>query len=124
MVFKDADYDWSDWHKGLTLERQKRYQEVIDAIFVGLETILKENHEGHDINAQVPEGVFAVGVQGDKRTYCPVVFLTYGEFPGYDHISRISTAISNTLPVNRVTLNLTHKVVSLPEQNIQVIVQR
>ena len=50
--------------------------------------------------------VLSVGVQGDNRTYLPVVVLK-GPFPGWDVIERVSTEIPNMLPVNRVTYDTT-----------------
>ncbi len=48
------------------------------------------------------EGIVSVGVQGDQRTLTPVIVLT-GPFPGHEVLAQVSTAISNAIPVNRVT---------------------
>lgn len=110
MKFEATDYDWSDFHQGLTRARQKRYIKVLDGIIDALETILKKHADGHAINAMVPHGVFAVGVMGDRRVYSPIVALAYDHFPGYDHLQKISSAITNSLPVSRVIYNATTKV--------------
>lgn len=111
MKFEESDGDWSDFHQGLTKARQKRYAKVLNGILDGLENILRENADGHAINAMVPQGVFAVGAKGDHRVYSPIVALTYDRFPGYDHLQKISSAITNSLPVSRVIYNTTTRVV-------------
>lgn len=46
--------------------------------------------------------IMSTGVQGDARTYTPVIVLI-GWFPGWEVLSKVSNQITNTLPVNRVT---------------------
>ncbi len=50
----------------------------------------------------------SVGVGGDERTYTPVINII-GFFPGYEILARISSEISNTLPINRVTFQVASK---------------
>ena len=52
--------------------------------------------------------VHSVGVGGDDRTYTPVLVLV-GPFPGWDILEEISTEITNTVHVNRVTYELVSK---------------
>ena len=124
MRYRRTDYDWSDYHQGLSPERTARYQAVLKAITDGLEGILKERNEGYDIVAMVPEGIFATGTRGDRRVYTPIVTLTYSVIPPYDHMEQISNAISNRLPVCRVVLNMTHRVISVPGLGVQFIVHQ
>lgn len=49
--------------------------------------------------------VHSVGVQGDERTYRPVVVLI-GPFPGWDIIEKVSSELTNTLELNRVTYQI------------------
>jgi len=51
------------------------------------------------------DDAFSVGVQGDQRTYTPVINLI-GPWPGNDVLRRLSTEISNTVKVNRVTYSV------------------
>lgn len=44
-----------------------------------------------------------------------IVVLTYDEFPGYDQIQKMSTAITNALPISRVIYSVTHHVVCTEE---------
>ena len=44
----------------------------------------------------------AVGVVGDNRALTPVINLM-GLFPGYDVLAEVSTRISNTIPIVKVT---------------------
>ena len=91
MHFK---YSNCRFFKELILERDKLLEEVQKvASKYGLKAEL------------LPEDIFSVGVQGDFRTYLPAVVLT-GTFPGWDVINQISTEITNTLPVNRVTYDI------------------
>lgn len=63
--------------------------------------------EQHNLTAEIPEGIRSVGVGGDERSYTPVIILKLkGPFPGWDIINKISTEITNTLPINRVTLEI------------------
>ncbi|MBI4059706.1 hypothetical protein HY406_01440 [Candidatus Giovannonibacteria bacterium] len=102
MKFRSNDWNWSDWHKGLTPERRKRYAKVIVGIAVFVNELLNsEEYIKYNLKAAIPEGIFSTGVQGDNRTYAPVVML-FGKFPGYDILEDISTKITNAVPVNRV----------------------
>jgi len=112
MEIKPTDLDWSDYHKGLSPERERRLDEVIDGIMEGLLDILKKHNEGHGINATVKKGIFAVGLMGDSRIYAPVVQLYYDEFPGYDHLRMMMSSVVNNLPVARVIYCATHRVIS------------
>ena len=101
MKFKPSDWNWSDWHKGLTPERRKRYEKVIIGIAVFVNELLNSaEYQKYDLRAAIPEGIFSTGVQGDNPTYTPVVML-FGKFPGYDVLEEISTKIANAVPVNR-----------------------
>ncbi|MDP2665848.1 MAG: hypothetical protein Q8P23_04455 [bacterium] len=115
MKFEAADRDWSDFGPDMARARRRRYEKLLDAIIDGLERILKR-HAGKSlaINARVPVGIFSTGVVGDQRMYGPIVILTYECFPGYDHLQKISTDITNSLPVSRVTYDFTTKVVCTP----------
>lgn len=59
----------------------------------------------HGLNAEFLEGILSVGVQGDDRTYTPVVVLN-GPHPGWEILERLSSQISNETPVNRVTFEV------------------
>ena len=57
----------------------------------------------HGLKAEIlGEDLFSVGVGGDQRSYTPIICLV-GPFPGWDVIEKVSTQISNELPINRVT---------------------
>ena len=60
----------------------------------------------YGLQAELLPDIFSVGVQGDNRSYLPVIVLK-GPFPGWDVIQKVSTEIPNTLPVNRVTYDIT-----------------
>ena len=115
MRFEAADRDWSDYNQNPPREKRKRYKKLLKAIIDELEVILKR-HAGENlaINARVPLGIFSTGVVGDQRMYAPIVILTYECFPGYDHLQKISTDITNSLPVSRVVYDYTTKVVCTP----------
>lgn len=110
MEFKFSDWDWSDWHQGLSPVRRKRYEEVIVGIALFLYHLLTNNeYKKYQIKAGIPEGIFSTGVQGDQRTYAPVVMLFGPKISSgisYDVIGEISTKITNAIPVNRVVYNL------------------
>ena len=59
----------------------------------------------HGLRAEIFPGIFSVGVQGDDRTYTPVVNLI-GPHPGNDVLATLGTRISNELPINRVTFEI------------------
>lgn len=59
----------------------------------------------YGLRAEIMPGIFSVGVQGDGRTYTPVIELI-GTHPGNELLRKISTELSNTLPINRVTIRL------------------
>jgi hypothetical protein len=50
----------------------------------------------------------SVGVQGDARTYTPVIVLV-GPYPGHLILRKLSNKITNNTPVNRVTFELAAK---------------
>lgn len=60
----------------------------------------------YGLQAEVFEDIYSVGVGGDERTYTPVVNLI-GTFCNWEVLGYISREISNTLPVNRVTFQIT-----------------
>ena len=60
----------------------------------------------YGLQAELLPDIFSVGVQGDARSYLPVIVLK-GTFPGWDIIQRVATEIPNVLPVNRVTYDIT-----------------
>lgn len=69
------------------------------------ETLAKANELAsvHGLKAEfLSDDALSVGVQGDQRTYTPVINLV-GPWPGDDVLRRLSTEISNTVKVNRVT---------------------
>lgn len=66
----------------------------------------------YGLEAEILEDIFSVGVGGDDRTYTPVINLK-GPFPGYEVLAKLSTEISNVLPINRVTFELAVKAGSL-----------
>lgn len=125
MAFLATDRDWSDYHQGLSPERKKRYEKLLEEMLDALIPILKR-HAGKKraINAMIPHGIFAVGVTGDQRIYAPVVALTFDRFPGYGRLQKISTEITNSLPVSRVIYNMTMKVVCTPTTQFLVPRQR
>ena len=62
--------------------------------------------EPYGLTAEILPDISSVGVQGDSRTYSPVMVLK-GPFPGWDILEKLSTEISNTTQVNRVTYDAT-----------------
>jgi GMP synthase PP-ATPase subunit len=62
----------------------------------------------HGLKAEFLEGIQSVGVGGDERSYTPVICLV-GPFPGHEILAKISSEISNHIPVNRVTFELASK---------------
>jgi len=96
--FKPSDWDWSDVHQGLTEERRERSRLVVAEIVKRVGEIV----EPHGLAVEVPEGIFSAGVQGDAKTYTPIVMLS-GPFPGHEVLAKLSSKISNTVPANRVT---------------------
>lgn len=59
----------------------------------------------HKLKAEMLDGIQSVGVAGDARTYLPVLTLI-GPFPGWEVLEKLSTEITNSLPVSRVTFEL------------------
>ncbi len=59
----------------------------------------------YGLRAEIFPDLFSVGVQGDGRTYTPIINLI-GPHPGDEVLKKLSTEISNTLPVNRVTIQI------------------
>ena len=62
----------------------------------------------HDLMAEFLGDAHSVGVGGDNRTYTRVICLV-GPFPGWDVLAQLSTEISNTLPINRVTYEMARR---------------
>lgn len=62
----------------------------------------------HGLSVEFLGNIQSVGVQGDNRTYTPVLVLV-GLFPGWEIIEAVSTEITNTVDVNRVTYELARK---------------
>lgn len=56
----------------------------------------------HCLKAEFLGDVHSVGVRGDERAYLPVVVLV-GPFPGWNVLEQVSSEITNTLEVGRVT---------------------
>jgi len=89
------------------------YREDIDRVQNELkrrdEDVLQKTNEiagKHNLSAEILPEALSVGVQGDNRTYLPVIVLK-GEFPGWDILRQVSTEITNTVNVNRVTYDST-----------------
>jgi hypothetical protein len=103
VKFEKSDWDWSDANQdgGLSRERLERYELLLADIKRRVEEIISL----HDLTVDVPRGIFAVGVQGDERSYTPVVILR-GQMPEKLVLDKISNKISNTLPVSRVTFEI------------------
>ena len=59
----------------------------------------------YGLRAEIFEDILSVGVGGDERSYMPVINII-GKFPGYKNLSKISSEITNVLPVNRVTFQI------------------
>ncbi len=59
----------------------------------------------YGLRAEIFPDLLSVGVQGDNRTYTPIINLI-GPHPGNEVLSKLSTEISNTLPINRVTIQI------------------
>lgn len=59
----------------------------------------------HGLTAEILPDLFSVGVQGDGRTYTPILNLI-GPHPGNDVLKKLSTELSNNLPINRVTIQI------------------
>jgi len=59
----------------------------------------------YGLRAEILPGAWSVGVQGDERTYTPVIIVA-GKFPGHEILSEISTALTNNLKINRITYDL------------------
>jgi hypothetical protein len=57
----------------------------------------------HGLQAEILGGIKRVGVQGDERTYGPVLVLT-GPYPTNEVLAEISSQLTNKLPVTGVTI--------------------
>ncbi len=62
----------------------------------------------HGLRAEFLGDVHSVGVGGDCRSYTRVIVLV-GPYPGEEILASLSTKISNTTRINRVTFELTRK---------------
>lgn len=60
------------------------------------------------------ENRMSVGVGGDNRSYTRIIVLE-GSFPGWEKLADVSTKISNSTRINRVTFNI----IPIPEENPQ-----
>lgn len=60
------------------------------------------------LKAEIFPDIYSVGVQGDEKTYLPVMNLI-GPFPGNKALEKISNEITSRLPVNRVTIQIAKK---------------
>ncbi|TSC90553.1 MAG: hypothetical protein G01um10142_378 [Parcubacteria group bacterium Gr01-1014_2] len=63
----------------------------------------------HGLKAEFLGDMQSVGVRGDDRAYLPVVVLV-GSFPGWDVLEKVSSEITNTLEIGRVTYEFARKV--------------
>ncbi len=61
------------------------------------------------LKAEIFTDTKSVGVQGDAKTYLPVINLV-GPFPGHDALTKISNEITSRLPVNRVTIEIVRRI--------------
>lgn len=70
------------------------------------EVLLRANKivSPYDLRAEFLEGIYSVGVQGDERSYLPVICLVGPMRVDDSRLPEISSELTNTLPVNRVTL--------------------
>lgn len=62
----------------------------------------------HGLRAEIFEGINSVGVGGDNRTYTPVINLV-GVYSDWEILGALAREIANTLPINRVTYEITKK---------------
>lgn len=62
----------------------------------------------HDLKAEFLPGAYSVGVRGDARSYLPTVVLV-GPFPGWDVLEVVSSEITNSLEIGRVTYEFARK---------------
>lgn len=107
MEFLKTDYDWSDWHTGLTPERLERFALVVEACYEEVLKILWRNRaRGFSTRATIPIGVFSKGTRGDGPSYTPVVLLESSRWIGYERLQRIRDEITNTCPINRVAYRI------------------
>lgn len=60
----------------------------------------------HGLQAEIFEGINSVGVGGDQRTYTPVINLV-GAYSDWELLGTLAREIANTLPINRVTYEIT-----------------
>lgn len=70
------------------------------------EVLLRANRivSQYGLHAEFLAGIYSVGVQGDERSYLPVLCLVGPMHIDNPHLPKISTELTNTLPINRVTL--------------------
>jgi hypothetical protein len=111
--FEPEDWNWDDYHDGLSPERELRYTHVILAISAFIGDLLDGwRKKGHNFEAMVPNGLFATGVMGDHRAYAPIVILRpektvcEGGRADYDTWAEISQAITNNVPVTHVAMQV------------------
>ena len=75
----------------------------------------------HGLKAEFLGDAHSVGVRGDDRAYLPVIVLV-GPFPGWIVLEQVSSEITNTLEIGRVTYEFARKLengeVIVPEDQI------
>ena len=116
VEFKPTDYDWSDYHKGLSDARRKRYLRVLGEIGVYLNHLFNGEYAPYNLRAAIAEGVFAAGVRGDNRSYLPVVLVfgpPIGDGITYEVIQEMTRNICNMMPIGRVAYRI-GSIVDLP----------
>ena len=86
------------------MSRQKTTDWSDEKITAAIDVIVSP----YGLKAEVLPDILSVGVQGDERTYLPVVILT-GPHPGYEVLSRLSLDITNSVPINRVMFESARK---------------
>lgn len=106
IPFLEEDYNWSDYHCGLSEKRQKRFEFVAVLIASFLDHLAKsKKYKKYNLKFAIPEGLFSTGVKGDNRTYSFIVLIfgpKLGEGMTYEVLDKLSTEICNRVPVNRV----------------------
>lgn len=62
----------------------------------------------YGLTAEFLGKAMAVGVVGDNRAYTPVINLR-GPFPGYEILAKLSNELSNSLPITKITYELSQQ---------------
>ena len=95
----------AEFGKNLINHVEKEDAGKLEISFFRKDTILVQAKKivgGHGLEVEIIDGIFSVGVGGDVRSYTPVVNIS-GPFPGWEVLEKLSSEITNTLPINRVT---------------------